>query len=58
MYLPTEHLGILKNSLTSVRAFHIELEFGSVGRGKPEFLEKIISQSKADKQQQIQPTWH
>ena len=29
--LPTEHLGVLKNSLKRVRAFQIELEFGSVG---------------------------
>ena len=35
--LPTEHLGVLKNSLKRVRVFHIELEFGSVsflGEGK------------------------
>ena len=35
--LRTKHLGFLKNSLKSVRAFHIELEFGSavfLGRGK------------------------
>ena len=29
--LPTEHLGMLKHSLKSIRAFLIELEFGSVG---------------------------
>ena len=29
--LPTEHLGVHKNSLIRVRAFQIELEFGSVG---------------------------
>ena len=29
--MPTEYLGVLKNSLKSVRAFQIELEFGSVG---------------------------
>ena len=29
--LPTEHLGVLKNLLKRVRAFQIELEFGSVG---------------------------
>ena len=28
--LPTEHLGVLKNSLKRVRVFQIELEFGSV----------------------------
>ena len=28
---PTEHLGVHKNSLKCVRAFQIELEFGSVG---------------------------
>ena len=28
--LPTEHLGVLKNSLKRVRAFQIELEFESV----------------------------
>ena len=35
--LPTEHLGVLKNSLKRVRVFQIELEFGSVsflGEGK------------------------
>ena len=29
--LPTKHLGVLKNSFNRVRAFQIELEFGSVG---------------------------
>ena len=29
--LPTEHLKVHKNSLKRVRAFQIELEFGSVG---------------------------
>ena len=29
--LPKEHLGVLKNSLKRVRAFQIELEFGSIG---------------------------
>ena len=29
--LPTEHLGVVKNSLKRVRAFQIELEFESVG---------------------------
>ena len=29
--LPTEHLGVFKNSLKRVHAFHIELEFGSAG---------------------------
>ena len=29
--LPTEHLKVHKNSLKHVRAFQIELEFGSVG---------------------------
>ena len=29
--LPTKQLGILMNSLKRVRAFQIELEFGSVG---------------------------
>ena len=28
---PTEHLGVLRNSLKRVCAFRIELEFGSVG---------------------------
>ena len=31
--LPTKHLGVLKNSFKHVRAFQIELEFGSVGFG-------------------------
>ena len=29
--VPTEHLGVPKNSFKRVRAFQIELEFGSVG---------------------------
>ena len=29
--LPTEHLGVFKNSLERVREFQIELEFGNVG---------------------------
>ena len=29
--LPTEHIGVLKNSLKLVPAFHIELKFRSVG---------------------------
>ena len=29
--LPYEHLGVLKNLLKRVRAFQIELEFGSAG---------------------------
>ena len=29
--LPTQHLGVLKNSLKRVRAFQIEFEFESVG---------------------------
>ena len=29
--LPTRHQGVLTNSLKNVRAFQIELEFGSVG---------------------------
>ena len=29
--LPTKNLGVLKNSLKRVRAFQIELKFGSVG---------------------------
>ena len=28
--LPTEHFGVLKNSLKRVRVFQIELEYGSV----------------------------
>ena len=28
--LPTEHLGVHKNSLKHVRAFQIEVEFGNV----------------------------
>ena len=31
--LPTKHLGVLMNSFERVRAFQIELEFGSVGFG-------------------------
>ena len=31
--LPTKHLGVLMNSFKRVRAFQIELEFGSVGFG-------------------------
>ena len=41
--LPTEHLGVLMNSLKRVRAFQIELEFGVLvfkERGKPEYPEK------------------
>ena len=29
--VPTKHLGVHMNSFKCVRAFHIELEFGSVG---------------------------
>ena len=44
-----EHLGVLKNSLKRVRAFQIELEFGSVGfegggGGEPEYPEKHLSE--------------
>ena len=42
-YLPTEHLGVRKNSLKRVRGFQIELEFGSFsfhGRKKLEYTEK------------------
>ena len=28
--LPTEHLGVFKNSVKCLRAFQIELEFGSI----------------------------
>ena len=47
MCLPTEHLRVHKNSLNCVRAFQIELEFGSVGfEGgvKPEYPEKNLSE--------------
>ena len=30
-FLPKTHLGVLKNLFKRVRAFQIELEFGSVG---------------------------
>ena len=30
-FLPKKHLGVLKNLFKRVRAFQIELEFGSVG---------------------------
>ena len=45
--VPTKHLGVLLNSFKHVRAFQIELEFGSVGfeeRGKPEYPEKNLSE--------------
>ena len=31
LHVPTQHLGVFKNSLKRVRVFQIELEFGSVG---------------------------
>ena len=46
-FLPTKHLGVHMNSFKRVRAFQIELEFGSVvfeERGKPEYLEKNLSE--------------
>ena len=44
---PTEHLGVLKKSSKRVRAFQIEMEFGSVyfwGEGKPKYTEKNLSE--------------
>ena len=49
--LPTEHLGILKHSLKPVRAFLIELAFGSAGfqgGGKPEHPEKNHSEQRRE----------
>ena len=45
--LPTKHIGVHMNSFKRVRAFQIELEFGSVGfwgDGKPEYPEKNLSE--------------
>ena len=45
--LPTKHIGVHMNSFKRVRAFQIELEFGSVGfwgEGKPEYPEKNLSE--------------
>ena len=42
-FVPAEHLEVHMNSLKRICAFHIELEFGSVGfreRGKPEYPEE------------------
>ena len=47
------------NSFKRVRAFQIELEFGSVGfdeRGKPEYPGKNLSEQ-GENQQQTQPTY-
>ena len=54
MCLPMEHLRVHKNSLNCVRAFQIELEFGSVGfEGgvKPEYPEKNLSEDWREQQQ-------
>ena len=45
MRVPAKYLGALKNLFKRVRAFKIELDFGSVGfkeRGKAEYLEKNL----------------
>ena len=45
--LPTKHIEGHMNSFKRVRAFQIELEFGSVGfwgEGKPEYPEKNLSE--------------
>ena len=46
-FLPTKQLGVHMNSFERVRAFQIELKFGSVvfeERGKPEYLEENLSE--------------
>ena len=63
--LPTEHLGVFKNSLKRVRAFQIELEFENVGfygeektgvPGENRSTRRKTSRSGGENQQQIQPT--
>ena len=56
--LPTEHLRILRHSLKRVRAFLIELEFGSAGfqgEGKTWAPGEKTTRSKGENQQQTQP---
>ena len=60
MCLPTEHLGVHKNSLNCVRAFQIELEFGSVGfegGGKPEYPEKNLSEHGREPTTNLNHAW-
>ena len=55
-----KHLRVHMNSFKRVRAFQIELGFGSVGfeeRGKPEYPKKKTCRSKGENQQQTQPTY-
>ena len=53
---PTEHLGVLRNSLKRICASQIELEvLVFKERGKPEY--RKTSQSKGENQQQTQPTY-
>ena len=49
--LPTKHMEGHMNSFKRVRAFQIELEFGSVGfwgEGKPEYPEKNLSEQRGE----------
>ena len=60
MCLPTEHLGVVKNSLKRVRAFQIEYEFvivGFWGEEKTEAPGEKSSRSKGEYQQQTQPIY-
>ena len=53
---PTEHLGVLRNSLKRICASQIELEvLVFKERGKPEY--RKTSQSKGENQQHTQPTY-
>ena len=60
--LPTEHLGVVKNSLKHVLAFQIELEFESVGFKGEEKTEVPVekplgARCKGENRQQTQPTY-
>ena len=58
--LPTKHMEVHMNSFKCVRAFQIELEFGSVGflrRAESRSTRRKTSRSKGDSQQQTQPTY-
>ena len=60
MCLPTEYLGVLKNSFDRVRAFQTELEsviVGFWGEEKTEVTGEKSSRSKGEKQQQTQPIY-
>lgn len=55
MYLPTEDLGILQNSLTCICAFQNELEFEREGETRVPL--RKTSQRKGENHQQTQPTF-